>query len=68
MTETIQIGGMSCQGCVSSVKRVLASLPIQSAQVNIGDATVQYDETVVTHRQIIEAIENAGYTPQENAS
>lgn len=61
MTEVIEISGMSCNGCVVSVQKALARLPIESAQVEIGKAMVEFDETKVQQKDIVEAIEDAGY-------
>lgn len=59
MTETIQIGGMSCGGCVNSVKRALERLPLRRAEV--GKAVVDYDKASVTREQLVTAIEEAGF-------
>ena len=61
MTETIKIGGMTCGGCVNSVKKALERLPITEAQVEIGEATVEYDQKMVNHNQMVAAIEDAGF-------
>ena len=61
MTETIKINGMSCDGCVNSVKMALQRLPLDRAEVEIGSATVEYDEKMVNHNQIVEVIEDAGF-------
>jgi copper chaperone CopZ len=61
MTESIKIHGMSCDGCVASVRRAIERLPIEKTSVSIGTAEVVYDDTTVTHQQIVEAIEDAGY-------
>jgi copper chaperone len=64
MTETIAISGMSCGGCVNSVKRALDRVGVQQADVEIGRATIEYDESRVTHQTIVEAIEDAGFEVQ----
>lgn len=61
MKETITITGMSCGGCVASVKNAVERVGVQEADVSIGSATVEYDETTVSHEQIVEAIEDAGF-------
>ena len=61
MTETIKIEGMTCGGCVNSVKKALDRLPLNSSDVEIGSARVEYDEKMVNHNQIVEAIEDAGF-------
>jgi copper chaperone len=60
--ETIQIDGMSCGGCVNSVKKALGRLPLETEpDVQIGSARVAYDEAELSHDQIIAAIEDAGF-------
>lgn len=61
MTETIRIGGMSCGGCVNSVKKALDRLPLGNVDVEIGQAKVEYNENEVKHEQVVEAIEDAGF-------
>ena len=61
MKEVIRIEGMSCGGCVAGVTNALTRIGIESPQVEIGKATVDYDEGTVTHEQIVEAIEDAGF-------
>lgn len=61
MKEAIRIEGMSCGGCVAGVTNALTRIGIESPQVEIGKATVDYDESAVTHEQIVEAIEDAGF-------
>ena len=60
--ETIRIGGMTCGGCVASVKRALGRLPLEhEPDVEIGSARVAYDESELSRATIIEAIEDAGF-------
>lgn len=61
MTEIIKINGMSCQGCVASVQKAISRLPVEKTEVEIGKAMVEFDEANVTHQQIVEAIEDAGF-------
>jgi copper chaperone len=63
-TAILDIKGMSCQGCVASVKRVLSALPgVQSVDVTLepGKASVAYDPARVSEEQLRAAVENAGY-------
>ncbi|MGK9368144.1 heavy-metal-associated domain-containing protein [Melioribacter sp. Ez-97] len=64
--KEFKIEGMSCQHCVMAVKKELSSLALESADVEIGKAKVQYDESKVTEEQIKRAIEEAGYKVVEN--
>lgn len=61
MTEIIKISGMSCQGCVASVQKAISRLPVEKTEVEIGKAMVEFDEAKVTHQQLVEAIEDAGF-------
>jgi copper chaperone CopZ len=62
-TLTLAIGGMSCDGCVASVTRVLSRLPgVRVLEVAVGSAKIatapQFPEADLTR-----AIEKAGFTP-----
>ncbi|MCB0711777.1 MAG: heavy-metal-associated domain-containing protein [Ignavibacteriae bacterium] len=61
MKETIKIEGMSCGGCVASVTNALKRAGVENLEVEIGSATVEYEEGRMTHQQIIDAIEDAGF-------
>jgi copper chaperone len=61
---SFDVQGMTCGGCVASVKRVLSALPgVQSVDVTLepGKASVAYDPARVSVDQLREAVENAGY-------
>jgi copper chaperone len=59
---TIKIEGMSCQHCVMAVKKAITGLKgIDQADVNIGNATVKYDESNVKKEEIEAAIEKTGF-------
>lgn len=63
---TLKVGGMTCNGCVASVTRVVRALPgVASADVSLADsaATVEFDPTRTSTEQIRHAIEMAGYQP-----
>ncbi|SOD42664.1 heavy-metal-associated domain-containing protein [Nitrosovibrio sp. Nv4] len=63
-TETITVKGMTCMGCVNSVKNVLEKIPgVSSADVSLeqGLVTVQYDVAMAGVAQFKEAIEDAGF-------
>lgn len=62
-TEIITISGMSCGHCVVAVRQALqeiAGLDLQ--EVAIGSAHIQRDPEQVSDQQIVDAIEDAGYT------
>lgn len=63
---TLNVGGMTCNGCVASVTRVVRALPgVTSADVSLADsaATVEFDPTRTSAEQIRQAIVTAGYQP-----
>lgn len=63
-TVTIEVGGMTCQGCVASVTRVLKALPgVKDANVTLepGAATVVFDPGQTGVAAMKSAIEDAGY-------
>ncbi len=61
---TISIHGMTCQGCVDSVKTVLEKLP-GVAQVTVSldaaEATIHHDPANTTIDQLKAAIVDAGF-------
>jgi len=61
MTETLKIEGMSCDGCINSVRKALERLPLSNVQVKLGEARVEYDEKMVNQNQVIRAVEDAGF-------
>lgn len=64
MTKTLNVKGMSCGHCVSSVEGALKGLNgVKSVQVSLEDGKValDYDENLVNDNQITAAIEDAGY-------
>ena len=64
--ETIQLNieGMTCNGCVSSVKKVLQIIPgVSSVEVSLEQkrATVIFDPAQCNPAQFKAAVEDAGY-------
>jgi len=69
-TETahVEIAGMSCSTCSSSVEEAVGALEgVESVSANFAtdDGTVTYDPAVVSLGAIYEAIEDAGYEPEK---
>jgi copper chaperone CopZ len=63
---TMKIDGMTCGHCVSAVRAALAELPgVDVQEVAIGSATVAYDPTQSTPREMAEAVRDAGYEPAD---
>jgi copper chaperone len=61
-TATLQIEGMSCGHCLNAVNRALASLPgVALESVQIGRASLRYDESLITPDAIRDAVAEAGY-------
>lgn len=63
-TTQLEVKGMTCSGCVASVKRVLEGLPgVKTADVSLseGRATVRHDAAVADAAQLKRAIEDAGF-------
>jgi copper chaperone len=63
-TARIDIGGMTCQGCVASVTRVLQALPgVGDVNVTLdpGRALVAYDAARISVAALRMAIADAGY-------
>lgn len=63
-TAIMNIKGMTCMGCVNSVKRVLQAVSgVDKVEVtlNPGQARVEYDPAAAAPAQIKAAIEDAGY-------
>lgn len=58
----IYIEGMSCQHCVMRVKRALEALSgIKDLSVEIGQAKVTFDESMIQKKDIEDTIIKAGY-------
>jgi len=62
-SEKIQIKGMSCMHCVKAVKYELSRLNIFVKNVEVGSAEIEYDESRINRKEILKAIEEAGYLP-----
>lgn len=63
-SATLKVSGMTCGGCVSSVKRVLMAVPgVQSADVSLdrGTAEVAYDPGQARLEQLRAAVTDAGF-------
>lgn len=63
-TTVVKISGMTCMGCVNSVKKVLTALEgVQSVDVALdkGQATIVYDTVRANPGQFKAAIEDAGF-------
>jgi copper chaperone len=64
VTTTIAVSGMTCMGCVASVKRVLGGLDgVSNAEVTLSpaQAIVTYEAGKIDPQTIKTAISDAGY-------
>ncbi len=66
-TSEFIIDGMSCNHCVMAVKKELSKIPVESFEVQIGSAKVNYDESKVQNEQIERAIEEAGFKVRKDS-
>ena len=60
----IRVSGMTCQGCVRSVTRVLEAVPgVDAVEVSLerGEADVRYDPARTAVPALRKAVEDAGY-------
>lgn len=61
-TDHLDIQGMTCGHCVMTVRKELGKLSdVTIEDVQIGKAIVRYDEAKVSRKDIIRAIDEAGY-------
>ena len=61
-TATLHIEGMHCGHCLNAVNRALSALPgVTLDSVQMGRASVHYDESVVGADAIRDAVAAAGY-------
>lgn len=66
--KTLPISGMHCASCVSAVEKSLDKLEgVKEASVNLAteSATVSYDEDKVSDDDLRQAVEDAGYSLDE---
>lgn len=57
-----RVGGMSCNGCVQSIRKGLDPLPgIDALDVVVGRVRVEYDPTLVDTNQMIATIADLGF-------
>lgn len=63
-TLTLTVSGMSCMGCVNSVKNLVSALPgVAAVQVDLasGRVDVNHDPGLADAQAIRQAIEDGGY-------
>ena len=58
----LDVSGMSCGHCVRAVQAALNAVPgVKVENVEIGTATVSFDETKVSLGDLVDAVSDAGY-------
>ncbi|MEG8948051.1 heavy-metal-associated domain-containing protein [Rosettibacter firmus] len=60
-TTEIKIDGMSCKHCIMAIEKALTKIGIEKHKVEIGTATITFDESKIKFEEIEKAIEEAGY-------
>ena len=61
---TLTVKGMTCMGCVKSVKNVLEPIPgVAGVDITLenGQVTISYDAAKTSQDQFTVAIQDAGY-------
>lgn len=61
---TLQIDGMTCMGCVNSIKKAVAAMQdVHNLTVDLqkGTATVDFDDHKISLENIKQAIDDAGF-------
>jgi copper chaperone CopZ len=59
------IDGMTCGGCVAAVRNVLTRQPgVTDVKVDLGSASLSYDEAKVSLETLFSAVERAGFQPK----
>ena len=60
----LNIEGMHCTGCSTRLEKVLNNVDgVEDAEVSLEEkkADIKYDETQVSEKELIEAVEDAGF-------
>lgn len=58
----LQMEGMSCMHCVKRVKQALDVLEgVSDSDVQVNEATITYDESKVSKKELEAAVQKAGY-------
>jgi copper chaperone len=64
----LDVSGMTCGHCVSAVREALSAIPgVKVEDVQIGSATVSFDEDKATVGDLVDAVSDAGYEANEAA-
>lgn len=60
-TTTLSITGMSCEHCVSAVRKNLTALGLTVHDVSVGQAVIEANPDEVSMAQLEAAVEDAGF-------
>jgi copper chaperone len=62
-TETMNVTGMTCGGCVSKVTNALTAVPgVGQVKVSLpGKASVEFDEKLTSRERLHTVVQDAGY-------
>ncbi len=64
----LEVAGMSCGHCVQAVRDALGAVPgVKVEAVQVGSASVSFDESKATVGDLVDAVYNAGYEASEAA-
>ena len=67
-TLKLEVSGMSCGHCVQAVRQALEGVPgVKVESVQVGSASVAFDEQQATVGDLVDAVYNAGYEASEAA-
>ena len=61
VNKVFKVDKMSCEHCIKAIEMELKDLDLSSFSVNIGSVEVQYNPDRTSDKEIINAIEEAGY-------
>jgi copper chaperone CopZ len=64
-SETIQVSGIRCEGCVQRLGAALEPLEgLQAANANlVGEVRLSWDDERLARDDILRTLERAGFTP-----
>ena len=64
-SETIQVSGIRCEGCVQRLGAALEPLEgLEAANANLmGQVTLAWDDARLARKDILEALARGGFTP-----